>query len=299
MAWVLLSLCSALLLGLYDLAKKHAVRENAVLPVLFYGVLTSALAWLPFLIWSQLHPSSFPHLSFRVDPIDGVNHALLFAKSALVGASWIFGYFALKHLPLSIAAPIRATAPIWTILLAVLFLGEAPNNRQWLGIGIVLAAFYAFSFVGRREGIDFRRNKWVGFMIVATLFGACSALYDKYLLQTRSLSPPTVQAWFSIYLVVVMLPFYLAWKKGLWPRSTFTWRWSIPLVGLLLLVADFFYFTAIADPDALISVISPIRRASVVVTFIGGIVLYKEQNFRPKAVCILALLVGILLLYLN
>lgn len=299
MSWVFLSVCSALFLGLYDLAKKDAVRDNAVLPVLFFGVLTSAVIWAPFIVWSLVHPESYPSPQFLVVPIQPHEHLLLLAKSALVGASWIFGYFALKHLPLTIAAPIRATSPIWTILLAVLLLHERPGGWQWLGIAIVLAAFYAFSFLGKLEGIRFHRDKWVGYMLIATLLGACSALYDKYLLQHVGLRPANVQAWFSVYLVVVMLPFYLGWQKGLWPRGQFEWRWTIPLIGILLLIADFFYFTAISDEEALISVISPIRRASVIVSFLGGAILYKEKNFRPKAICLLALLGGILLLYLN
>jgi drug/metabolite transporter (DMT)-like permease len=297
MSWVLLSLCSAICLGLYDLAKKHAVKDNAVMPVLFFGVVTSALIWGPFVIWSYGSPETFPLPTFFVDPIDPAQHLLLLAKSGLVGASWIFGYFAVKHLPLSIAGPIRATSPIWTILLAVLFMSERPESWQWIGIALVLAAFYAFSFVGKLEGIHFHKDKWVGYMVAATLIGACSALYDKYLLQQASLRPATVQAWFSIYLVPVLLPFFVMWAKGTWPRSPFHWRWTIPLIGIALLIADFLYFTAITYEGALISVISPIRRAAVVVSFLGGIALYKEKNFRPKAVCVLILLAGIALLY--
>ncbi len=299
MSWIFLSILSALLLGVYDLSKKHALRENAVLPVLFFGIVTSACIWLPFVLWSGLAPESYPSEIFRVDPITLHGHILLFLKSALVAASWIFGYFALKHLPLSIAGPIRATSPLWTILLAVFLMGERPGGWQWLGIAIVLAAFYAFSFVGKLEGIRFHRNKWVAYMLAATLIGACSAIYDKYLLQNAGLRPATVQAWFSLYLVVVMLPFYLLWLKGAWPRGVFEWRWTIPLIGIFLLAADFFYFTAISQEGALISVISPIRRGAVVITFLGGILLHKEKNFRPKAACITALLIGIILIKLK
>ena len=146
------------------------------------------------------------------------------------------------------------------------------------------------------EGIHFSRNKWIFCMIAATLFGACSAIYDKYLLQTVQIPPAAVQAWFSIYLVAVMAPFYFLWLSGAWPRGPFEWRWSIPMIGLLLLMADFLYFTAISQEGALISVISPIRRGAVIITFLGGILLHKEVNFRPKLICIIFLLVGILMI---
>ena len=296
MSWIVLSIFSALLLGFYDLAKKHALNGNAVLPVLFFGIVTSACVWLPLVIWSHLLPGSFPSATFLVEAMSLNHHGLLFIKSLIVASSWVFGYFALKNLPLSIAGPIRATSPLWTILLAVLLFSENPNGWQWVGIGIVLAAFYAFSFVGKLEGIQFHRDKWVGYMIIAMLIGACSAIYDKYLLQSVGLKPANVQAWFSIYLVIVMLPLYLIWRKTWATTQPFQWRWSIPLIGLFLLLADFLYFTALTDDNALIAVISPIRRCAVVVTFLGGIILHKEKNFRPKAICILVLLAGIILI---
>lgn len=296
MSWILLSIGSACLLGFYDLCKKQALCDNAVLPVLFFGILSAALVWLPLVIWSLLAPESQPIATLELEALNASGHGLVLAKSALVAGSWIFGYFALKHLPLSIATPIRSTSPLWTILIAVGLMGEMPSAWQWTGIAIVLGAFYAFSLVGKLEGIHFHRDKWVAFMIAATLLGACSSIYDKYLLQSIAIAPATLQAWFSIYLVVVMLPVMGMWWQGWWPRSRFHWSWAIPMIGLLLLGADFLYFTAIAQPDALIAVISPLRRASVVISFLAGVILHKESNFRPKLICVLALLAGIALI---
>lgn len=294
MSWIALSLLSALLLGFYDLAKKHALRDNAVLPVLFFGVVASALVWAPLIILS--FSSNLIPDPFRVSAIDPVHYVLLFAKSALVGTSWIFGYFALKHLPLSIAGPVRATSPLWTILIAVLFMGERPGLLQWLGVFVVLGAFYAFSFVGKLEGIHFRKDKWIACMFAATVLAALSAVYDKYLLQNVGLAPSTVQAWFSVFLVIYMVPFYILWLRGSWARADFVWRWSIPLIGLLLLAADFLYFTAVQQEGALISVISPLRRCAVIISFLSGIFLLKEKNFTIKAACIGCMLLGVFLL---
>ena len=298
MSWILLSLLSAVFLGIYDLAKKHALKDNAVLPVLFFGLLSSAFVWIVLMLAAPTLPETAFWARFQVEQIPWRTHGLLFFKAMLVGSSWIFGYFGLKHLPISIAGPIRATSPFWTILIAVFLMGERLSPTQWIGVSIILCAFYAFSLVGKLEGIRFHRDKWVGCIILATLLGAVSATYDKFLLQNASLSPATVQAWFSIYLVPVILPFYIMWQLRCWPRGEFLWRWSIPLIGIFLLIADFLYFTAIAQEGALISVISPIRRAAVIVSFLGGICLHKEVNFRPKAVCILVLLGGISMLYL-
>ena len=191
-----------------------------------------------------------------------------------------------------------STGPLWTILIAVLFLGESPDAWQWAGILVILLASYALSLVGKLDGIHFRRNRWIWCLVAATVLGAMSSIYDKFLLQQVGLAPATVQAWFSVYLVVVLAPFYLAWRRGLWTHSAFCWRWSIPLIGLSLLVADLLYFSAVQDQTALISVISPLRRMSVLVTFAGGVCLYRERSYlRYKLICLSGILLGVALLY--
>lgn len=294
-----LSLCSAIVLGFYEIAKKAAVRENAVPAVLFFNVLTSALLWTPMLIASHLATHLVPFDWLIVDQLSWFQHGLLFAKSLIAGSSWIFASFALKHLPMSIAAPIRASSPFWTILIAVVFMQERPGPWQWAGVIVIMTSFYVFSLVGKKEGIHFHRNRWIGFMVIATLLGACSALYDKFLLQRAQLTASTVQAWFSIYLVVIMTPLVVRWYLKDRINSPFEWRWSIPMIAVLLLLSDFMYFTAIEKPDALISVISPLRRTSVVIAFIAGIRIYGEQNWRPKAACIATLLAGVYIISLN
>ncbi len=295
MLWILLSVLSAIFLGVYDAAKKTAVRDNAVPAVLFYCVLVGGVLWLPLILAAAGAPQRVPPWLANVAAASPWQHLLLLAKSALVAASWTCAYFSLKHLPISVAAPIRATSPMWTIAMATLFMQERPTPRQWLGIVIILSAFYAFSVVGRREGIHFHRDRWVALMVGATLLGACSALYDKFLLQRAGLDPATVQAWFSVYLVVVLFPLYLFWWRFQRQRIPFSWRWAIPAVTLCLLVADYLYFAAIAQPNALIAVISPVRRTAVVISFLLGVRLFGEVNFRPKAVCIAILLVGVFL----
>ena len=296
MTWVVLSLLSALFLGFYDLFKKAGVRDNAVPPVLFISVLAGAAVWLPLLCWSKWFPESYPWLTLKVYSMSWSDHGLVLSKALLVSCSWIFNYFAVKHLPVSVSAPVRATAPFWTILIAVGLMGERPALMQWLGAGVIMVGFYALSLVGRMEGIHFLRNRWVGFMLIATWLGALSAIYDKYLLQIRCVEVATLQCWFSIYLVLVMFPLLLFWKLRRFGQSQFEWRWCIPMIGILLLVADFFYFQALSQSDSLISVISPLRRCAVLITFIGGVLAFREKNFVPKLICILVLLVGAALL---
>jgi drug/metabolite transporter (DMT)-like permease len=294
--WILLSLLSAVFLGFYDIAKKAAVKDNAVPPVLLLNVLTAALIWSVPVCLALVMPRESSGSAAELCDLTAREHGLLFCKSIMVGTSWTLALFALKQLPISIATPIRATSPLWTILFAVAAMGERPGVGQWIGIAIVLLAFFAFSRVGAKEGIHFHRDRSVTLMILATLLGSACALYDKYLLQTEGLSPVVVQAWFSIYLVPVMLPLAIRWWRRERREIPFQWRWSIPLIAIFLLVADFAYFTAVASDGALISVISPLRRISIIITFLFGIVRLKEQNWRAKAPCIVIILLGVYML---
>lgn len=297
MHWIAASLISAFFLGCYDLSTKHAVRGNAVLPVLFLANLCSAAIWGGLLATAAVGVK-LP-AAMHVDALTGAQHLQVLLKSTIVACSWVCSYFAVKHLPVSLAAPIRATGPIWTMLGATLLLGERPSWLEGLGIAITLGSFFGLSVVGAREGIHFHRNKWVGFLIGGTLLGAVSGLYDKYLFGTLGFTASTVQCWFSIYLALLFLPFAVGWKLRWWQRQEFHWRWSVVLVSLMLLVADFVYFNALRDPDALVSLVSSLRRGSTLVAFAGGLFLFGEVNGRQKLPAVIGVVIGIVLTILG
>jgi bacterial/archaeal transporter family protein len=298
MHWIAASLLSALFLGAYELCTKHAVRDNAVMPVLFFSTLTGAAVWFVLLGVQVIHPGSLP-VSLVTDPLTLMQHLQLALKSGIVAASWVFTYFAVKHLPLSLGSPIRATSPLLTLFGAVLILGERPTLLETLGVMTTIASFIGLSFAGSREGVHFLRNKWVGFLLCGTFLGAVSGLYDKYLLGRQHFSVPTVQAWFSVYLLVFFLPFAIGWKQRWWPRKEFHWRWSIPLIALSLLVSDYIYFGALRNPHSLVSVVMSLRRGSTLVGFAGGLLFFGEQNGWRKLPAVIGILIGIALTVLG
>ena len=298
MHWVTATLLSALFLGVYELCTKHAVRANSVVPVLFLSTLTGALVWLSLLAVQGLHPGLLP-AALVTDPLTWTQHLQLVLKSVIVSASWVFTYLALKHLPLSLGSPIRATSPLWTLVGALLILGERPTALETLGVVTTLLSFVGLSLAGRREGVHFHRNQWVGFIVIGTLLGAVSALYDKFLLGRRHFSVPTVQAWFSIYLCLCFLPFAIGWRGRWWTRGNFQWRWSIPVIALALLVSDYLYFSALREPGSLVSLVMSLRRGSTLVAFAGGLWFFGERNGWQKLPAVLGILAGILLTVLG
>lgn len=295
MLWAWLSLTSAVFLGLYDICQKHALRDNPVVAVLFGSTATNAGVWTVLLLIGRLAPSALPS-GLRVPPLGWLGHAELLLKASIVAGSWLCSYLAVKHLPMSLAAPIRATGPLWTLGAALVLLDERPSGLQLLGIATTLTSFVGLSLVGRLEGVHFHRNRWVGYMVGGTLLGACSGLYDKLLLGKLHLPPATVQAWFSIYLVVLFTPIALGWWWRAAPEARrFEPRFTIPLLALCLLVADFAYFSALREPGGLISLVSSIRRGSTLIAFAAGVLVFHELNGKKKLPPVLGIVLGIVL----
>ncbi len=295
--WLILAFVSAALLGLYDVAKKQALKGNAVPVVLLLNTLFSSLLFLPVIISSEFDLSWFGSTIFDVEPQPLRSHLLIILKSAIVLSSWIFGYFGIKHLPITLVGPINATRPVIVLVGAMLLFGERLNAMQWIGVLLALVSIFMLSQAGKKEGIDFTHNRWILCVAAAALFGAASGLYDRYIMQ--ELEPLFVQSWYNIYQLSMMAIAVTAIRLFQPSRTPFHWSWAIPLISLFLSAADLAYFVALSNEEAMISVVSMIRRGSVVVSFACGAMLFHEKNLRSKAIDLAFILVGMLFLWLG
>lgn len=301
--WLTLAFLSAALLGFYDSFKKKALLQNAIIPVLFLNTVFCSLIFLPFIILS-VKTNILDGSQFHVASGGWEMHRYILLKSVIVLSSWLFGYMGMKHLPLTIVGPINATRPVLVLLGAMLVYGERLNLCQWIGVLLAITSFLMLSRSGKKEGIDFRHNRWIWAIVIAALLGAASGLYDKYLMANPSdggvgLDRMAVQSWYNIYQMGWMLIMMLVlW----WPRrkqSPFRWDWCILNISLFLSMADFAYFYALSQPHAMISVVSMIRRGSVIVSFLFGALIFREHNLKTKAVDLLLVLLGMVFLYLG
>ncbi len=296
--WVFLGIVSAFFLGFYDLLKKSALENNLVMPVLFLSSLTSAMIFLPLIIISSGAGPEQSEALWYVHPVSGYEHLLIFLKSILVGTSWVLSYFALRHLPITIVTPIRASSPLWTLVGALIIFGERLTLLQWLGITITIVSYYLFSLAGQKEGINFQKNKWVLFIFLATITGAGSGLYDKFLI--NNIERMSVQAWFSIYLIPVLLvPAVIVWYQNRNKNIPFFWKPAIPLIGITLTLSDYSYFYALSFDDSLISILAVLRRSSVVIAFTAGAFLFREINLTRKSLVLVGILLGVLLIIMG
>lgn len=302
--WLILGFVSAALLGLYDVSKKQSLRQNAVIPVLFLNTLFCSMIFLPLVIASAQGWIGEGQTFFV--PTQGWEvQRYIVLKSCIVLSSWLCAYFGMKHLPLTLVGPINATRPVMVLVGAILVFGEQLNLLQWIGVALAVLSFFMLSRSGKKEGIDFRHNRWVLCVVLGAVLGAVSGLFDKYLMAPASnggvgLDRMVVQSYYNFYQCLMMLAMLLIiW----WPRrdkgEPFRWKWSILLISIFLSIADFVYFYALSLDGAMVSVVSLARRSSVVVSFLVGAFLFREKNLRSKALDLVLVLLGMLFLYLG
>jgi transporter family protein len=276
------------------------LRNNAVLPVLFFAVLAEAILLLPVALLSPVAPELMTRLGLFIPQFDLVAHLLFFFKAIIVAVLWVLAYFSIKHLPISIYSPIGASGPAWTLIGAIFVFGERLTVIQWVAFGILFVSYYAFSLVGSREGIVFHTNKWVIYLFMAVLLGAASSLLDKFLIQRLGYSAVGVQVWFILYMIPVLgFSVLIFWWPGRAKYTPFEWRWIIPLIGVLLTIADIAYFKAIACEGTLISLLTAVRSASAIVSFLAGAVIFGEVRMMQKSFALAGVLAGVFLLFLS
>ena len=302
--WLILAFLSAAFLGIYDSLKKKALKDNAVIPILFLNTLISSLIFLPFILLSGM-TDMLDGSIFHVASGGWEVHKFIVLKALIVLSSWILGYFGMKHLPLTIVGPINATRPVMVLVGALLFFGERLNVWQWVGVSLAVISFLLLSRSGKKEGIDFKHDHWIYMIVGAAALGAVSGLYDKYLMAPAGqggvgLDRMMVQSWYNIYQCFMMLVMLLLlW----WPKhnqtTPFHWDWAIIGVSVFLSTADFMYFYSLSLPEAMISIVSMVRRGSVIVSFLCGAMFFREKNLKAKAVDLALVLLGMIFLYIG
>ena len=300
--WVVLSLTSAVLLGFYDIFKKQTVVGNAIIPVLFYSTMISALLFLPFILLSQFKPfiftGSFMEKLF-IDPLTLQQHLLIIGKTAIIVFSWMFSYSAMKNLPITVVGPVNQLRPAISVVLLFLIFQEKLTLVQWFGVVLAIISFFFMNRSGKLEGIHFKSNKWVYMLLASAVLVALSGVYDKFLLSyiDKPMSPATIQAWYTVYdFLMTSVLFFFIWLPKR-KEQPFEWRWGIVAMAVFVTVADVIYLTGLKQ-DAAVVVIIPLILYGVrlLVSFVYGIFGFKEKNIRSKIVPLLMVLAALVCL---
>ncbi len=298
--WVVLSLVSAFLLGFYDIFKKQTVVGNAIIPVLFYSTMVSSLIFLPLVLLSHYKPYIFTGDFMQklfIEPLTMRQHLLIIGKTALILCSWMFSYSAMKHLPITVVGPVNQLRPAISVVLLFLIFQEKLTVLQWIGVFLAIVSFYLMNRSGKLEGIHFKSNKWVYMLLGSAILVALSGVYDKFLLSKESISPATIQAWYTIYDFLMMAVLFFAVWYPRRARQPFEWRWGIVAMAVFVTVADVIYLTGLKQEAAVVVIIPLILYGvRLLVSFAYGVIGFKEQNIRSKLLPLLMVLAALVCL---
>lgn len=304
--WLIFAFVSAGIVGVRDFFKKQSLCGNDVTAVLCLVAFFSSLLFLPFILASRFTgwlEGSF----FHVPPGRPVLHQCSAVKCALLLGCWSCSFAGIKHLPLTVSGIIVAFGPVETVLAAMLVYGERLNGLQGLGVAVSVGSLVGASLSGRKEGLDFRRNRYVWLMLLSTLFSTAAALWDKFAMGSPAsgglgCNVMFVQSWHSIYLTLFMLPLAFATRRrrrapagGCGLRFALT----VLLVSVCEVAADLLYDAALQLPGAMVGILAMVRRGSVVVSFLLGALVLRERNIRRKACDLLLVFIGMALLFLG
>jgi len=278
--WIWYIIVSALFLGLYDVAKKQSLRNNSVMMVLFLSSALSTLFLSPF---------------FSLGPWQ--DHLRLFFKAQLVTCSWITGLLAMKLVPLSTVSTVKATRPVFVLLFSLILFAEKLNALQWIGCIMTIFAIFLLSRTSKKEGIEFGKNRGISYLLVSIITGVCSALYDKHIL--GFMDPVFVQCWSNFFITLsmgaILLFQYFRDKEKF---QSLKWDWALLAIAVLITTSDFFYFKSLSTQGSLLSIVSMVRRSSVIVPFVFGALFWKEKHIKEKGFALLLILISISLITL-
>ena len=275
--WFVLTLISGMILGVYDIFKKLATERIGVLNVL------AIYSTFSFIFVSYEYKNALS-MDFSIMPI-------LILKSVIIYFCWILGFQAFKHLPISVVSPFRTLTPLFSIIFGITLLGEQFHMLQGIGFIVILSSYY---LIGKNDGSnikEFLKNKYLYLIILSSFLSAISGLIDKVVLKTINVGQ--MQFWFMFLLMVLFNLTYVGMKMRNPSEIKMQFDKYALFASMALVISDRLYFTAVAVPSSLLSVIMPIRFISVFISVLVGGFIFKERNLKGKLIGIISMLLGI------
>lgn len=277
MSYVIYTSISALFLALYDLFKKISVKDkNNIYEILF---LYTFIAFLCSLF--------FVREAFSINFISII---YILIKSGVISLSWFFTMKAMSKLQLGIVVPFSLLGSVSTTALAFIFFDEGIGFAQIGGIVVVLIGLLFLSRLCKREKECKNDYKYLGLLVLAAFLSSVSAIIDKYLL--NSISRGSVIFWFFLFLnlIYLIVCFFKSKKIELQTIKNNLW---IAGIGVSIFLSDLFYYLAVSDSSASLSIISIIRKLSVFIGVVLGGIFLKENKLGYKILILLLMFIGL------
>ncbi len=282
--WVLLSS----LFGSFALItkKKALIKEHAtefLTTFKFFEVLTLIL-FIPF-------------MNFKISL-----NLILFAVaiSIITTISLLFAAKSYKHLELSIVSPLMDLGPIFTIIIAFMFLGERLNYYQLFGVGLLIFGAYLLEASHDKNILNNIRSifsqKYMKFILLALVLSAFAEVGHKYLISYIDALTLLFLSYIFNFIIsfIISTMLYQGYKDlihGIKKAGKI-----IFLDAVFSTLSNITYLYAISL--TMISLVLPIKRLSTLIAVIVGGRLFHEHNLVQRMFACIIMLFGIALISL-
>jgi drug/metabolite transporter (DMT)-like permease len=226
---------------------------------------------------------SLAHLRLCRIPLWGVNRRLLIGRGLVGTLALACFYYALTELPLGDATAIQYTNPVWTALVAAVFLGEGVHRRDLVGaclgvVGVVLVSQPTFVFGGTSLPPLGLAAACVASVVSAFAYTAVRAL------RTTD-HPLVIVAWFPLVAIPFVAPVAaMQWK----PPTTSEWL-VLAGIGVSTQVAQVMMTEGIHRMPA--GKATSVGYIQIVVAFAVGLLIFDESP-SPWSVVGSVLIIG-------
>lgn len=273
--WIALVCLYGVLKGIRDIIKKKALQKSSAMEVLFFYTLISFLFVTPEV-----------KTALAID-----YHYLVFIviKSAIIFVAWICSFEAIKKLPIGFYGIMDMSRVIFATALGVLVLNEVMTDHKIFGMILVLVGLLFVNMGGQGNG-DKTKPIHIILVLISCLCNAVSEMLDKSLMQHMNSSQ--LQFWYMFFLVVFYLAYMLISRTKISWKSLFRNYWII-ILSILFVVGDKALFIACSKKESTVVAMTLIKQCSVMVTIIGGRLVFKEKRTMYKLACASVIIAGI------
>ncbi len=303
MLWIPLVLLYGLLKGGREIAKKKAMEKNTVMEVLFVYTLMSFVFVLP--------------QAGQAGGMEPRFFALIALKSFVMFLAWIFGFYSLKKMPVSLYGVLSLSRVLFATFSGVIFLHETLAGNQIAGLVIVCAGLLLLRVNPKKKETPATLPQapeaeqtahdqpapaatptpepvkpiFIILAFASCILNAVSGFMDKILM--RDVTSSQLQFWYMLFLIIYY-GIYVLIKRIKISRSVFKngWVWAL---AIMFVIGDKALFIANGMPQSRITIMTLIKQSASLVTIIGGKIFFKEDRILYRLFCAAIILGGIAL----
>ncbi|MFA5133290.1 MAG: DMT family transporter [Patescibacteria group bacterium] len=202
---------------------------------------------------------------------------------------------AVTNVDLSLATPILALTPVFSLFSSYIILGESPRFLGAAGVLIVTLGLIILSHRHNQKN-DFaieaetKKEKWgLAFLILVSLIYSVSSNYDKVVAQNSPFPFGSAYVSSLIGLIIFCVGFIKGDCRILQNKKKF---FKSFLLGALFIIASLVWFKALLGGLVVYSL--AIKRTSVLIGVIYGYIWFKEKKIGQRFAGALVILIGLI-----